>query len=81
MAAAALRYPSFLNPWKEKAENQAFQSLKIAAERSGHELVHLAPLDETMAAAPDFVLALASTPPKTTDIPTFGVVHEPRTRF
>ncbi len=71
----------FLNPWKDKAENQAFQSLRIAAERIGHELVHLTTSEETLAAAPDFVLAVASTQPKTTDIPTFGVIHEPRTRF
>ena len=71
----------FLNPWKDKAENQAFRSLQIAAERIGHDLVHVTTSDETLAAAPDFVLAAASTQPKTTDIPTFGVIHEPRTRF
>jgi hypothetical protein len=80
--AAARRYRiGFLNPWKDKAENQAFQSLKIAAERIGHELVHLTTSDETLRAEPDFVLAVASTQPKTTDIPTFGVIHEPRSRF
>ncbi|CAN5248175.1 hypothetical protein BH09PSE2_BH09PSE2_02050 [soil metagenome] len=82
MAAAARRYRiGFLNPWRDKAENQAFQSLRIAAERLGHELIHLTTSEETLAAAPDFVLAVASTPPKPTDIPTFGVIHEPRTRF
>jgi hypothetical protein len=82
MAAADRRYRiGFLNPWKDKAENQAFQSLRIAAERIGHELVHLSTSEETLAARPDFVLAVASTQPKTTDIPTFGVIHEPRTRF
>lgn len=82
MAAADRRYRiGFLNPWRDKAENQAFQSLKIAAERIGHDLVHLTTSEETLAAKPDFVLAVASTQPKTTDIPTFGVIHEPRTRF
>jgi hypothetical protein len=35
----------FLNPWQDKAENQAFQSLAVAARRIGHELVHVANSD------------------------------------
>jgi phosphoglycerol transferase len=71
----------FLNPWKDKAENQAFGSLRTAAERIGHELIHLTTSGEILEVRPDFVLAVASTQPKTTDIPTFGVIHEPRSRF
>ena len=71
----------FLNPWRDKAENQAFVSLQEAAGRVGHELVHVTTSDEILAAAPDFVIAVASTQPKLTHIPTFAAVHEPRTRF
>jgi hypothetical protein len=68
----------FLNPWRGKAENQAFFSLKIAAERVGHDLFHLTNSDEILEADVDFVLAVHPNQPKTTDIPTFGVIHSPR---
>jgi hypothetical protein len=71
----------FLNPWKDKAENQAFQSLQEAARRIGHEYVHVTTSDEILAANLDFVMAVASTQPKLTPVPTFGAIHEPRTRF
>jgi hypothetical protein len=68
----------FLNPWSEKAENQAFRSLEIAAERIGHQLVHVTNSDEILAAQLDFVLAIHPLQAKTTDVPTFGVIHSPR---
>src|SRR5262249_17940414 len=71
----------FLNPWREKAENQAFASLRIAARRIGHELIQVTNSDEIVQAGLDFVLATASTQPKTTAVPTFGVIHEPRQRY
>ena len=80
--ADARRYRiGFLNPWRDKAENHAFHSLRTAASRIGHELIHVTNSHEILQAAPDFVLAVASTQPKTTDVPTFGVIHEPRSRF
>jgi len=71
----------FLNPWRNAAENQAFHSMAIAADRIGHTLVHVATTAEVEAADLHFVIATASTQPKTTDIPTFGAIHEPRERF
>jgi hypothetical protein len=68
----------FLNPWRGKAENQAFASLQIAAQRIGHELVHVTNSDEIIEANLDFVLAVHPNQPKTTDVPTFGVIHSPR---
>jgi hypothetical protein len=68
----------FLNPWKEKAENQAFHSLRIAGQRVGQELVHVTNSDEIIASNLDFVLAVHPLQPKTTDVPTFGVIHSPR---
>src|SRR5690348_8407391 len=68
----------FLNPWSQKAENQAFQSLNIAAQRLGHELVLVTNSDEILEAGLDFVLAVHPNQPKTTDVPTFGVIHSPR---
>jgi hypothetical protein len=70
-----------LNPWKDKAENQAFYSLAEGARRIGHTLVHLSNSDDILSAAPDFVIAVASTQPKLTEIPTFAAIHEPRVRF
>src|SRR5262245_36447296 len=72
---------AYLNPWRNSAESQAFQSMRIAAERIGHELVHCSNSSEIIECAPDFVLATASTQPKLTGHPTFGVIHEPRNRF
>jgi len=72
---------AFLNPWRNAAENQAFSSLEIAASRIGHKLLHCTNSDELESAAPDFVLAAASTQPKLTGYPTYGVIHEPRDRF
>jgi hypothetical protein len=68
----------FLNPWIDKAENQAFLSLSIAAKRIGHEIVHVTNSDEILDANLDFVLAVHPNQPKTTDVPTFGVIHSPR---
>ena len=48
---------AYLNPWKEVAENQAFQSLAIAAGRIGHHLVHCSNSTEVEDCSPDFVLA------------------------
>ena len=72
---------AFLNPWRNAAENQAFRSLEVAAARIGHELVNCTNSDEIQQAEPEFVLAAASTQPKLTKFPTYGVVHEPRDRF
>jgi hypothetical protein len=72
---------AFLNPWRNCAENQAFNSLRIAAERLGHLLVHCGNSIEIEECDPDFVLATASTQPKLTRHPTFGVIHEGRHRF
>ena len=67
----------FLNPWRDAAENQAFQSLAIAASRCGHRLVHVSTSGEVEAAAPDFVIAVASTQPKLTSHPTFAQSTRP----
>ncbi len=72
---------AFLNPWRNCAENQAFNSLRMAAERLGHLLVHCSNSIEIEESDPDFVLATASTQPKLTRYPTFGVIHEGRHRF
>jgi hypothetical protein len=71
----------YLNPWRDKAENQAFRSLEEAARRVGHTFVHATTSDEILAENLDFVIAVASTQPKLTHVPTFGAIHEPRTRF
>ncbi len=68
----------FLNPWTEGAEIQAFMSLSLAAQRIGCELVRVRNSQEIIEAAPDFILAIEPGQPKTTDVPTFGVVHSPR---
>jgi hypothetical protein len=70
-----------LNPWKNAAENQAFWSLREAAARIGHELIHCGNSDDIDCCRPDFVLASASTQPKLNDVPHYGTIHEPRDRF
>jgi Glycosyl transferase family 2 len=71
----------YLNPWRDSAENQAFKSMEIAAGRLGFSLVYVTTSAEVEDAELDFVIALASTQPKATSAPTFGMIHEPRTRF
>ncbi len=71
----------YMNPWRDKAENQAFQSLREGARRIGHEFIHVTTSEEVLAAKLDFVIAVASTQPKLTEVPTFGAIHEPRVRF
>ena len=72
---------AFLNPWRNSSENQAYQSLRVAAARVGCTLIGCSNSMEIEACDPDFVLAVASTQPKLTRHPTFGVIHEPRERF
>ncbi|MEA2936125.1 MAG: hypothetical protein QOD74_2771 [Variibacter sp.] len=55
--------------------------MAVAARRLGHELIHVSNSTEILAAKLDFVIATASTQAKLTDVPTFGAIHEPRTRF
>ena len=69
---------AFLNPFRNAAENQAFQSLAIAAARIGHEMVQCSNSMQIEAEAPDFVLAMASPQPKLNDVPHYGIIHEPR---
>ena len=52
---------AFLNPWRKSAETQAFNSIRIAAERLGHTLVQCSNSVDLEACDPDFVLATAST--------------------
>ena len=72
---------AFLNPWKHAAENQIFSSLRIAAARIGHDMVHCVNSSDVENCSPDFVLAMASTQPKLNDVPYYGIIHEPRDRF
>ena len=72
---------AFLNPWRNASENQAYQSLRVAAARVGCTLIGCSNSMEIEACDPDYVLAVASTQPKLTRHPTFGVIHEPRERF
>ncbi len=65
----------YLNPWRDKAENQIYQSLAVAATRIGHEMVHCANSMEVEAQAPDFVLACSSLQPKLNDVPTYAAIH------
>jgi hypothetical protein len=70
-----------LNPSRSAAENQSVASLRIAAARIGHEVVPCKNSAEAESCSPDFVLALAATQPKLSDVPHYGVIHESRDRF
>jgi hypothetical protein len=71
----------YLNPWSQAAENHASVSLAIAARRLGHELVPVTSSDEVVSANLDYVIAVASTQARTTHVPTFASIHEPRLRW
>jgi hypothetical protein len=70
-----------LDPGRDSIEHPAHRSLQGAAERLGCTLVSCRNSMEIEASDPDYVLAVASTQPKLTRHPTFGVIHEPRQRF
>lgn len=72
---------AFLNPWRNAAENQAFSSLRAAALRIGHDMIHCTNSSDVESCSPDFVLASAQTQPKLTDVPHYGVIHAPRDWF
>ncbi|MBN8734223.1 MAG: glycosyltransferase family 2 protein [Acidobacteria bacterium] len=72
---------AFVNQFRNAAENQAYESLRIAAERIGHQLIHCAGSAEVDACQPDFVLAPASTRPKLNDFPHYGILHDPRETY
>src|SRR3954447_25549848 len=69
---------AYLNPWRNAAENQAFESLRVAAGRIGHELVHCANSMEVAAHVPDFVFASSFARPKLNDIPHYAVIDAHR---
>ena len=71
----------YLNPFHEKAENQALMSLRAAAARGGHEMVDVATSEQVLAAKLDFVISIATAQPKLTDLPTFAAIHEPKVRL
>lgn len=72
---------ALLSPGRDPADQAAFPALRGAAERLGCALISCGNSMEIEAADPDYVLAAASTRPKLTRHPTFGVIHEPRERF
>ncbi len=72
---------AFLNPFRNAAENQVFESMAVAAKRIGHELVQCTNSMQVEAESPDFVLAMASPQPKLNDIAHYGIIHEPRNLF
>ena len=71
----------YLNPFHEKAENQALMSLAQAAQRGGHAMIDVATSDEVLAAELDFVISIATAQPKLTTVPTFAAIHEPKVRL
>jgi len=71
----------FQQPWTNRAENQGFMSMRIAARRCGHELVAVNTSTEILRENLDFILCVASIQGKTTHLPTFANIHEPRTRW
>lgn len=72
---------AFQHPWNENAEHQAFESMRQAAARLGHEMLHVRTSQDILAGSFDLVLCVASLQGKTTHIPTFGAIHEPRLRW
>ncbi len=69
---------AYHNPWTNSSENQAFASMAEAAARIGVELAACASHEDIEACNPDFVISLATAVPKVVDLPTYLVVHEPK---
>jgi hypothetical protein len=67
-----------LNPWKHAAENQLIPALARAAATLGHTVVECANTRDILEHRPDFVLSMSRTQPKLTDIPTYGLIFDPR---
>lgn len=71
----------FQHPWIGRAEQQCYESMSFVASQLGHKLIHVITSEQILASDLDFVLCVASVQGKTTSIPTFGAVHEPRVRW
>ena len=71
----------YLNPFSEKAENQAAASLVEGAARLGHMMIPVATSAQILAAELDFVISVATSQPKLTTTPTFAAIHEPKVRL
>lgn len=67
-----------LNPWSNAAENQLIPSITRVAEALGHTTVECKTTRDVLAQQPDLVLSMSRTQPKLTDIPTYGLVFDPR---
>jgi len=67
-----------LNPWKQAAENQLIPALARAAAALGHTVVECTNTRDVLDHRPDFVLSMSRTQPKLTDIPTYGLIFDPR---
>lgn len=72
---------AYLNPWTNAAESQAYFSLAAAASSLGIDLVSCNTAEDVDTSHADFVLSVASSVPKTADLPTYLTVHEPAKRF
>jgi hypothetical protein len=72
---------AFLSPWRDSADDQAYRSLRVAADRLGCSLISCRNSMDIEACDPDYVLAVTSSQPKLTRHPTFGMIREPRERF
>lgn len=72
---------ALLNPWVNAAENQAYSSLAEGARRIGLELVGCSNPDQVDHSGAEFVISVASSVPKVSDIPSYLTVHEPPSRF
>jgi len=68
-----------LNPWTDAAENQLVPFIVRAAEQAGHTVVECKNSGDVLRHSPDFVLAMSRTQPKLVDVPTYGILFDPRT--
>src|SRR5438067_1911040 len=67
-----------LNPWTDAAENQLIPIVARAVQQLGHTVVECKNSQDILHHRPDFVLAFSRSQPKLTNIPTYGLLFDPR---
>jgi len=76
-----MRRVAYLNPYLSLAEDQAFHSLRMAAQGLGVELVSVTPAALKEGDDYDFLISTSASVRKTTSHPTYLSAHAPRSHY
>ncbi|MCC6175181.1 MAG: glycosyltransferase [Chloroflexi bacterium] len=67
-----------LNPWEHAAENQLIPVLTAVANQLGHTAFECKNTQDIFQKQPDLIISMSRTQPKLTNVPTYGLLFDPR---